>query len=174
MSFSWHMKYQGYAIYSHRIVYYAATYFACPNLSWKRSFCKKYIRKLWSNFDQHARPSVCNSPHCKSFWKDCWCGLRAVNIIGSFFFENNREMFVTVNSERYLGMLTDFLWPKLNWINLLVSKFGEQINGIVSSIIMDKKFWVTIIICVSYLKCIKSVTDVPPCTLAVRTRKKFW
>ena len=34
-----------------------------------------------------------------------WTG----DIIGPFFFENNREMVVTVNSERYHDMLTDFL-----------------------------------------------------------------
>ena len=109
----------------------------------KNTFCK-----LRNSFGQHARPLVYNSPDCISFWEDCWCGLWAGDIIGTFFFENNREMVVTVNSERYHGMLTDFLWPKLNelnvnelvlqqdfktshtssqTINLLVTKFGKQI-----------------------------------------------
>ena len=32
-----------------------------------------------------------------------------VTIVGPFFFENNREMVVTVNSKRYRGILADFL-----------------------------------------------------------------
>ena len=70
---------------------------------------KNTFRKLRNSFGQHARPSVCNSPYCKSFCEDSWCRLWAGDIIGPFFFENNRKMVVAVNSERYRGMLTGFL-----------------------------------------------------------------
>ena len=39
-------------------------------------------------------------------------------IIGPFFFENDCEVEVTENSERYRGMLYEFLWPKLNGLNV--------------------------------------------------------
>ena len=85
-----------------------------------------------------------------------WCGLWANGIIGPYFFENADGATVTVNSGRYRNMLREFLWPKLNemdvnqlWfqqdratshtsretIALLRSKFDDRIisrNGEVS------------------------------------------
>lgn len=43
-----------------------------------------------------------------------WCGIWAGGVIGPYFFENEEGATVTVNAERYRGMLTDFLWPRLD------------------------------------------------------------
>lgn len=77
-----------------------------------------------------------------------WCGLWAGGIIGPFFFEDRAGRAVTVNGERYRAMITDFLWPIIDqmdvediWfqqdgapchtsnatIDLLREKFGERV-----------------------------------------------
>jgi hypothetical protein len=43
-----------------------------------------------------------------------WCGFWAGGVIGPYFFENNEGETVTVNAQRYRTMLTDFLWPILD------------------------------------------------------------
>lgn len=84
-----------------------------------------------------------------------WCGLWAGGIIGPYFFENEATETASVNGKSYRDMLINFLWPKLDeldldemWfqqdgtpghtsrqtINLLRSKFGDRIisrNGAV-------------------------------------------
>lgn len=45
-----------------------------------------------------------------------WCGLWAGGIVGPFFFEDAEEKAITVNGERYRGIITDFLWPQLDRI----------------------------------------------------------
>ena len=39
-----------------------------------------------------------------------WCALWSESMIGSYFFENDDETTVTVNSERYDHMITDFFF----------------------------------------------------------------
>jgi transposase len=43
-----------------------------------------------------------------------WCAMSANGIIGPYFFENDAGNSVTVNGERYRAMITNFLWPALN------------------------------------------------------------
>ena len=42
-----------------------------------------------------------------------WCGLWAGGIIGPYFFQNEAGQTVTVNGVRYREMITNFLWPEL-------------------------------------------------------------
>ncbi|XP_044758934.1 uncharacterized protein LOC123316778 [Coccinella septempunctata] len=42
-----------------------------------------------------------------------WCGLWSVGIIGPFFFENEAEIAVTVNAERYRAMLNDWFFQDI-------------------------------------------------------------
>lgn len=42
-----------------------------------------------------------------------WCALWSGGVVGPYFFENDKGVAVTVNSERYGRMIEDFLWPKL-------------------------------------------------------------
>lgn len=48
-----------------------------------------------------------------------WCGLYSGGLIGPYFFENKEdEVALSVNGERYRAMLNDFLWPKLDLIDM--------------------------------------------------------
>ena len=42
-----------------------------------------------------------------------WCGFWSRGIIGQFFFENQQIEAVTVNGDRYLSMLNEFLFTKI-------------------------------------------------------------
>jgi hypothetical protein len=42
-----------------------------------------------------------------------WCAVGALGIVGPYFFENNNEETVTVNSERYVTMLEGSVEPQL-------------------------------------------------------------
>lgn len=43
-----------------------------------------------------------------------WCAMSANGIIGPYFFEDEAENAVTVNSERYVAMIRNFLTPQLH------------------------------------------------------------
>lgn len=47
-----------------------------------------------------------------------WCGFWSGGIIGPYFFRNEAGNTVTVNGERYRSMITNFLWPKLEEVDL--------------------------------------------------------
>ncbi|CAK9817074.1 Transposable element Tc3 transposase [Anthophora quadrimaculata] len=47
-----------------------------------------------------------------------WCAFWANGIIGPFFFEDNAGNAVTATAEHYQSMLSDFLWPELNPIDV--------------------------------------------------------
>ena len=59
-----------------------------------------------------------------------WCGLWANDIIGPYFFENDDGATVTVNSGHYRNMLREFLWPKLNEMD--VNQLWFQQDGSIS------------------------------------------
>lgn len=46
------------------------------------------------------------------------CGFWSGGIIGPFFFENAAGNIVTVNGDRYRAILTNFLWPQIDAINV--------------------------------------------------------
>ena len=46
-----------------------------------------------------------------------WCAISSAGIIGPWFFEEN-EVAVTVNSDRYLNMLQEFFFPRLDELDL--------------------------------------------------------
>lgn len=56
-----------------------------------------------------------------------WCGLWHGGIIGPYFFRNEAGVSVTVNGERYRTMLTEFLWPELD--NIDISEMWFQQDG---------------------------------------------
>ena len=47
-----------------------------------------------------------------------WCGFWAGGVIGPYFFENEVGDTVTVNGVRYRNMITEFLWPRLDGMDL--------------------------------------------------------
>lgn len=55
-----------------------------------------------------------------------WCAFWAEGVIGPFFFEDERGQAVTVNGERYRNMITDFLWPNLENVDLTELWFQQD------------------------------------------------
>lgn len=47
-----------------------------------------------------------------------WCGIWSGGLIGPFFFEDEEGNAVTVNGVRYRAMLSNFLWPRLDEMNI--------------------------------------------------------
>ena len=47
-----------------------------------------------------------------------WCGFWAGGVIGTYFFEKEAGNAVKVNSVRYRDMITDFLWPQLDGMDM--------------------------------------------------------
>ena len=47
-----------------------------------------------------------------------WCGLWAGGIIGPYFFKDDAIRNVTVNGERYREMISNFLLPKMQELDL--------------------------------------------------------
>jgi hypothetical protein len=47
-----------------------------------------------------------------------WCAVGALGIVGPYFFENENEETVTVNSERYLTMLEGSVEPQLQRLGI--------------------------------------------------------
>ena len=47
-----------------------------------------------------------------------WCRVGAFGIVGSYFFENDNEETMTVNSERYVTMLEGFVEPQLRQLGI--------------------------------------------------------
>lgn len=47
-----------------------------------------------------------------------WCALWSGGVIGPYFFKNDEGDTVTVNSERYNQMLTNYFWPAIEDMNL--------------------------------------------------------
>ena len=47
-----------------------------------------------------------------------WCGFWYGGIIGTFYFKNDQRAAVTVNGERYLAMVHEFLFSKIEEDNM--------------------------------------------------------
>lgn len=58
-----------------------------------------------------------------------WCGVARFGIVGPYFFENNRENAVTVNSDRYVAMLREFLVPQLHQLGINRNDVWFQQDG---------------------------------------------
>ena len=58
-----------------------------------------------------------------------WCGLTSSGIIGPYFFEDEEGNAVTVNSQRYVHMLTTFLAPELRQHGIALETTWFQQDG---------------------------------------------
>ncbi|EFN63948.1 hypothetical protein EAG_14216, partial [Camponotus floridanus] len=47
-----------------------------------------------------------------------WCAFWSGGVIGPYFFENDEGITVTVNSQRYGRMITNFFWPEIEDMDL--------------------------------------------------------
>lgn len=55
-----------------------------------------------------------------------WCGMTENEIIGPYFFEDDNGQTVTVNGQRYHNLVTDFLIPKVNEMNVANLYFQQD------------------------------------------------
>lgn len=89
---------------------------------WLNGFVNKHNCRFWCENNPHEIHEQSLHPAKVTVW----CGLWHGGIIGPYFFEDANGDAVTVTSERYRSMLTDFLWPKLDEINLQVMFFQQD------------------------------------------------
>src|SRR5215469_12205854 len=72
-------------------------------------FVNKQNCRIWAN----VNPSVIVEKPMHLQRVTVWCGLWAGGFIGPYFFQNDAGQAVTVNGVRYREMITNFLWPEL-------------------------------------------------------------
>ncbi|CAK1579985.1 unnamed protein product [Parnassius mnemosyne] len=70
--------------------------------------------RIWDSENPHAIHEKQMHPQRVTVWCGFWSG----GVIGPYFFENEAEIAVTVNGIRYRNMITDFLWPQLDGMDL--------------------------------------------------------
>lgn len=77
-------------------------------------FVNKQNCRIWGN----ENPRVTHEHQMHPERTTVWCGFWAGGVIGPFFFEDDEGVTVTINGERYRHMLTNFLWPFLQNIDM--------------------------------------------------------
>ncbi|GFW61462.1 uncharacterized protein TNCV_347101 [Trichonephila clavipes] len=77
---------------------------------WLNGYVNKQNCCIWSE----ANPQVYVETPLHPEKLTVWCALWAGGIIGPYFFKNDEVHNVTVNGDRYRGMITNFFIPELN------------------------------------------------------------
>ena len=77
-------------------------------------FVNKQNCRIWAN--QNPRVIVEKPMHPQRV--TVWCGLWAGGVLGPYFFENDAGEAITVNGVRYREMVTNFLWPELEHMDV--------------------------------------------------------
>lgn len=77
-------------------------------------FVNKQNCRIWGS----ENPHVIHEKQMHPQRATVWCGFWAGGVIGPFFFENEAGNAVTVNGLRYRNMITEFLWPQLEGLDL--------------------------------------------------------
>jgi hypothetical protein len=90
-----------------------------------------FSKKIIFSYEAHFQHDGCvNTQNCRILGKGkprvthekplhaqqatVWCRFWAGGVIGPYFFENEAGNAVTVNGARYRKMITEFLWPQLD------------------------------------------------------------
>ena len=81
---------------------------------WLNGFVNVHNCRYWSDHNPEWYEETPLHPQKLTVW----CGLWHGGIIGPYFFRNEAGAAVTVNGERYRKMLTEFLWPELDEIDI--------------------------------------------------------
>ena len=77
-------------------------------------YVNKQTCRIWGSQQPHTIVERPMHPPRVTVWSGFWSG----GIIRPFFFENDAGNAVTVNGERYRAMLTNFLWPQIDTMNV--------------------------------------------------------
>ncbi|GFS80836.1 putative transposable element [Trichonephila clavipes] len=77
---------------------------------WLNGYVNKQNCRIWSE----ANPQVYVETPLHPEKLTVWCALLAGGIIGPYFFKNDEGHNVTVNGDRYRGMITNFFITELN------------------------------------------------------------
>ncbi|GFW00669.1 putative DD41D transposase [Trichonephila clavipes] len=77
---------------------------------WLNGYVNKQNCRIWSEANPQVYVETPLHPEKLTVWRALW----ADEIIGPYFFKNDEGHNVTVNSDRYRAMITDFVIPELN------------------------------------------------------------
>lgn len=88
-----------------------------------------YVNKQNCRYWADTNPRELHESPLHSDKVTVWCGVSKVGIIGPYFFENEREQAVTVNSQRYVNMIEEFLVPQLEENNYDMNNMWFQQDG---------------------------------------------
>ena len=77
-------------------------------------FINKQNCRIWAH--ENPRQIVEKPLHPRKV--TVWCAFSANGIIGPYFFKNKAGNSVTVTGERYRAIITNFLWPELNGMDV--------------------------------------------------------
>lgn len=89
---------------------------------WLNGFVNKHNCRIWS--ENH--PKEIHQKPLHPLKLTVWCAFHAGGVIGPFFFFDDAGNSVTVNGIRYRSMLTNFLWPELDAIDLAGKWFQQD------------------------------------------------
>ena len=90
---------------------------------WLNGFVNKQNMCYWSA----TNPNVLLETPLHPLKVTVWCGFHARGVIGPYFFVDENDRHVTINGERYRAMLGDYLWPKLDELDIKICGFNKTV-----------------------------------------------
>ena len=93
----------------------------------KSSLAMRHTFNLMGKWTQNCQiwsaenPPVIHEKPLHAQQATVWCGFWAGGVIGPYFFENEAGNGVTVNAVCYRNMVTEFLWPQLDGMDMDMS-----------------------------------------------------
>ena len=73
-----------------------------------------------------GNPRVVHEKPLRAQRATVWCGFWAGGVVGPYFFENEPGSAVTVNGVHYCNMITEFLWPQLDGMDMEDKCFQQE------------------------------------------------
>lgn len=88
-------------------------------------FVNKQNCRIWEN----ENPEIIHEKQMYPQRVTVWCGFWRKGLIGPYFFEDAEGNTITVNRERYRAMISDFLWPRLEELEMSIDNLCLQQEG---------------------------------------------
>lgn len=89
---------------------------------WLSGFVNKQNYRIWSD----ENPREIHQVPLHSEKVTVWCGFWFGGIIGPYFFEDAQGAALTVNGDRYRTMIMNFLWPRMDGMDLTNMWFQQD------------------------------------------------